>query len=192
VAFDLTGSEMPTEHAGALAAAVAAWLPWLDGDGTTGIHPLRTAATSGGMVVIARRAKLVLRVPAQRAADSHALCGRDLRVISCALRAGAARDRPLLPWSTLYAHRIVTGASDEREFEGDVARWLEREHVRCRFIGGGPRTVRIAGIERRGFGLALHDVAPEDSLRIQAAGFGEGRTLGCGIFVPHKAISTQP
>jgi hypothetical protein len=33
----------------------------------------------------------------------------------------------------------------------------------------------------------LHELSPEHSLRMQAAGLGAQRKLGCGIFVPHKS-----
>ncbi|PIV74684.1 MAG: hypothetical protein COW56_04530, partial [Rhodocyclales bacterium CG17_big_fil_post_rev_8_21_14_2_50_68_7] len=40
-----------------------------------------------------------------------------------------------------------------------------------------------------GFGLMLHGLSPEDSLRMQSSGLGTNRTLGCGIFIPHKSIA---
>jgi hypothetical protein len=37
--------------------------------------------------------------------------------------------------------------------------------------------------------LMVADLAPEQSVRLQQAGLGEGRTIGCGLFLPHKGIN---
>lgn len=46
VVFGLAGTSLPSDHAEALARAVAQWLPWLDDEPAAGIHPLRTAPTT--------------------------------------------------------------------------------------------------------------------------------------------------
>jgi len=35
----------------------------------------------------------------------------------------------------------------------------------------------------------IHNLKPEDSLRLQYTGLGSDRQYGCGIFVPYKVIS---
>ena len=64
--------------------------------------------------------------------------------------------------------------------------------LRCEFISGRARTVVAEGREIAGYGLALHGLAPADSLRVQREGMGGERQLGCGIFVPHKSIAIPP
>jgi CRISPR-associated protein Cas6 len=189
VLFELAATTLPADHADALANAVARWLPWLETEPAAGIHPLRAAATSHGMVVLARRAKLVLRVPASRAADCRTLCGQALDVAGSAADVGAASERPLAPSATLYAHRVTIGTDDERAFHDAVARWLVETGVRCEFISGRPRRFTAGTREVVGFGLALHGLSPTDSIRVQGAGMGGDRRLGCGIFVPHKTIA---
>jgi hypothetical protein len=36
--------------------------------------------------------------------------------------------------------------------------------------------------------LMVADLEPEQSIRLQQAGLGEGRTIGCGLFLAHKGI----
>jgi len=36
--------------------------------------------------------------------------------------------------------------------------------------------------------LMVADLEPEQSVRLQQIGLGEGRTIGCGLFIPHKGI----
>jgi hypothetical protein len=40
-----------------------------------------------------------------------------------------------------------------------------------------------------GFSLMLHGLSVADSLRVQRAGIGPHRLLGCGIFVPHRSAA---
>jgi CRISPR-associated protein Cas6 len=40
-----------------------------------------------------------------------------------------------------------------------------------------------------GYSLMLHELSPDDSLRMQAIGLGKERKFGCGIFVPHKSAA---
>ena len=56
-------------------------------------------------------------------------------------------------------------------------------------ISGRPRRLAAGGQEVLAYGLALHGLSPADSLRVQGEGLGPHRRLGCGIFVPHKAIA---
>jgi hypothetical protein len=40
-----------------------------------------------------------------------------------------------------------------------------------------------------GFSLVIHNLKPEDSLRLQYTGLGSNRQHGCGVFIPYKVIS---
>jgi len=68
--------------------------------------------------------------------------------------------------------------------------WLKDLGVRCEFISGRARSTNVGDRQITGYGLALHGLAPADSLLVQGEGMGTERRLGCGIFVPHKAIAT--
>jgi len=190
--FALEGASLAADHADALADAVGRALPWFANEPLAGILPLRTAPTTHGLVLLARRAKLVLRIPAHRSADGLALAGRTLDVAADRLAVGPGAARPLMPSATLYAQRVVTGACDERSFHDDVVRWRAETGAGFDFISGRARHFVAGGREILGFGLALHGLALRESLRVQGAGFGSDRRLGCGIFVPHKAIATPP
>ncbi len=190
VVFALEGTRLPSEHADALARAVALWLPWLADEPTAGIHPLKTAPTGNGEVLLARRARLLLRVPGHRAQASLALAGRALDV-GQGLQTGRGATRELVPSPTLYAGRVSSDAPDERAFQDEVAGWLAGAGVRCSFISGRMRRFAAGDRTHAAFGLALHGLSPDDSIRVQSEGIGGHRTLGCGVFVPHKAISLQ-
>jgi CRISPR-associated protein Cas6 len=191
VLFELSGSHVPADHASALADAVSAVLPWFAAEPRAGIHPLRAAPSTHGTLVLARRSRLVVRVPDARATQALALAGRRLDLQGEPVTVGAGHLKALVPSMTLYAQRVVTGARDEPTFHGDVERCLAELGVRCEFISGRARSVRAEGGDVVGYSLALHGLAPADSLRVQADGIGGERRLGFGIFVPHKAIATS-
>ena len=189
LAYAVDGDSLPAAHAESLASAIGDALPWLADEPAAAIHPLRTSPTTGGEVLLARRTRLVLRIPEPRIGDARALEGRRLAVAGRTLVVGAGARRPLAPAPTLYAARVASRASDDRAFHEEIAGWLAGCNVRCQVIEGRSRTFRTYSMEITTWGLALHGLPPDDSLRVQRLGCGPFRLLGCGIFVPHKAIA---
>ena len=160
-------------------------MPWLEGQQYAGILPLRTSADAEG-ALLPQRARLVLRAPARFFAEALQMSGQELDVSGHILRVGAAKERPLQAHSTLHAH-LVASARQEEAFLADVAAELQDLGVACQWICG--KHVSMAGARPiAGFSLVLHELKPQDSLRVQCAGLGGERHYGCGIFVPYKTI----
>jgi CRISPR-associated protein Cas6 len=189
VAFGLCGASVPAEHAEALAQAVGAWLPWLARDRRCGIHPLRTAGAEADDLLLARRTRLLLRVPVARVPDALALAGCTLAVESVRLVVGEARVRPLQAWPTLHAQQVVSDAADAASFEARAGALLSAQGVRCGVLAGRAAQRRTRDGNLAGFALLLHGLAEADSLAVQCAGMGPARHLGCGLFVPHKGVA---
>jgi CRISPR-associated protein Cas6 len=189
VLFEIAGTSVPAEHAWPLWRALAGRLPWLDEEQGAGIHPLRVAPTDYGAALLARRARLALRVRRERVPDALTLAGATLDVAGSTLVVGAGGERALRAWATLYARQVTTGVADEAQFQEDAVRRLAAMGVACECISGRRRTFVAGDREIVAFGLALHNVMPGDSLRVQCEGIGGERVLGCGIFVPHKSIA---
>ena len=185
--FDLKGSVVPENYAYALRDEVIRLLPCLADEELTGILPLRGSLSEEGML-LARRSRLVLRLPAGLVQQSMALSGQILNIGFSVLHIGEGRERPLQSHSTLHAH-MVEGAEDEEIFMADVAARLSGMGVACKWICG--KRHRISGADQLlgGYSLVLHDLKPEASLLVQRAGLGGSRNLGCGIFLPYKDIS---
>jgi CRISPR-associated protein Cas6 len=185
VVFALSGRSLPTAYAHALWRETVRVLPWLETQKYAGILPLRMAADTGG-VLLPHRAKLVLRVPVGFLKQALQMSGQELNVGGHVLSVGAARERPLQAHSTLHAH-LVASARAEEAFLGDVAAELREMGVTCQWICG--KRMSVAGARPiQGFSLVLHELKPQDSLRVQCMGLGGERRYGCGIFVPYKAI----
>jgi CRISPR-associated protein Cas6 len=129
----------------------------------------------------------MLRLSAERAEQSLALAGARLELGS-GLDIGPGRVRELMPFATVYSHFVSTGAADEVEFLGHAAAQLKAAGLPESMIAGKAHTARTPEGEMRGFSLLLHGLTPKQSLTVQESGLGEGRKLGCGIFVPHKSV----
>jgi CRISPR-associated protein Cas6 len=189
VVFGVTGTSVPADNAWPLARAVERVLPWLATEALAGIHPLRAAATTYGVALLAQRAKLVLRVPEARLHDCLALESTVLDLSGSPLAVGAATTRPLGASATLAAQRVTGGGGDMQEFEEDMRRILAALAIDCDFISGRAQHASAGGRDIAGFALALHGLAPADSLRVQREGIGGERRLGWGVFVPAKSIA---
>ena len=185
--FDLKGSFVPEGYPFTLWNEVVCILPWLDAEDLAGILPLRGSTSAEGKL-LAKRSKLVLRLPIMHAARAAQLSGQELHIGSGVLRVGAVKERPLQPYTTLHSHQVES-AEEEEIFLAGVAARLQELNVSGKWICGKRHTVKGAEQSLNGYSLVLHDLKPEDSLKIQRLGLGQNRRFGCGIFVPYKAIS---
>ena len=190
IVYDVAGSSVPAEHALPLLEAIVEALPWFATAEAAGVHPLRGSGTAYGELLLARRTKLVLRVPVSRQDDCASLEGRNLAVGTQRLEVGRGLARPLRPSATLHAQRVASAAPDDRGFQDEVAAALDALGVASPFISGRVRRGRAGGRAIAGFALSVHELGAEDSLRLQAPGIGGDRRPGRGIFVPAKPIPT--
>lgn len=186
LAFAVSGGPLPLDHSLALWEAIAQAAPSATEDATLAVLPVRAASTSEGHLVLQRHSRLLLRLAESRVEAMLALCGRQIEVAGSALRLGVAKTRPLVHHATLYAHRVAAEHDDEAEFVLQATRDLERLGLRNEFIVG--RRTQALGPHGflAGFSLMLANLAPRQSLALQASGIGAHRRLGFGIFVGHK------
>lgn len=185
--FDLEGGVLPDDYPFALWAALTHHLPALAKDERVGVLPLRLASNNEGML-LPKRAKLALRLPAVLADTATRLSGHRLHVSGGTLRLGDWKARSIQPYPTLHA-QLVTGNSDEVLFMDRTNTQLDEMGITGKMICGRRRTLIGDQQTIHGYSLVLHDLTPEASLQLQYAGLGEGRRFGCGIFVPYKVIS---
>jgi len=188
VAFSLRGGSIPADHGWLLFRRLAESLDWLETEPDAGVHPIRGSRAVAGEIYLGSRARLMLRLPRSRAEQSFALSGAHFD-LGNPIEVGDAHLRPLFAHGTLYSQFATTGTSDEAEFQRNVSAKLRSARIRCKIICGKMRRAQAQDAEIVGFSLMLHELSTEHSLRMQAAGLGEGRKLGCGIFIPHKSAA---
>ena len=185
--FDISGDCIPANYPFALWHALARLVPELAAETSIGVLPLRTAGSAAGML-LPRRAKLVLRLPAALGGKVEALSCRELDVGGSPLRLGEGRLREIQPYPTIHAH-LVVGTEDEVAFMAGVAADLAALGITASLICGRRNSLVDGDHGIHGFSLVIHDLKPEDSLRLLYAGLGSERRYGCGVFVPYKVIS---
>jgi CRISPR-associated protein Cas6 len=188
VVFEVRGNALPRDHAFSLFQALAGRLAWLEGEPGAGVHPIHGTVSASGEIFLGQRARLVLRLGAERAREALGLSGAKLDVGS-GLEVGAGRIRELMPFATQYSHFVCTGTADEVEFLERAAALLKGAGLACGMICGKARVAQTPAGDVQGFSLLLHGLSMEQSIAVQESGLGSGRELGCGIFVPHKSLA---
>jgi CRISPR-associated protein Cas6 len=186
--FDLEGGTLPAAYRFALWTAVLRLAPQLAEEKLVGVLPLRSTVNGQG-ILLAKRAKLVMRMPATLAESAaSSLTGEQLDIVGNIISIGAAKTRTIQPYPTIHA-QLVTGSCDEVLFVEDITKQMRELGVTGKLICG--KRLSVSGNQRsiHGYSLVLHDLKPEASLLLQYAGLGEDRQFGCGIFVPYKVIT---
>jgi len=202
VSFDLRGRAIPVDHAYALEQAVLAHAPWLRDDPHGGIHYIYVAGSQNGWerpafdgeqwLMLSRRTKLAVRASRARLTELQtALQNRVLDLDGCALHVGAGKARPLDIHTTLLSRHIVCAdREDEERFLHWVAAELRRHDIPIRKALCGKRlALRTPTGPLPTRSLLLADLRADEALRLQEYGLGPARTLGCGLFIPHKGIA---
>ena len=191
VAFELSAPFLPADFEWPLYRALVRVAPWLEGVQSAGVHPLRITPSSDGSFLLARRTKLVLRLPRDRLCAASILEGAVLDFgggVQAALGVGTLRALEAAP--TVYSPRVVTGDCDERAFAAAVSAELAALGIQRPLVCGKRSRVVLEGGSASAFGVAVHGLSDASSLLLQRAGLGQGRAVGCGVFVPHKTIVT--
>ena len=113
------------------------------------------------------------------------LAGKRLDIDTHILRVGIPEVRMLRPRDSLYS-RLVTikGFMEPPAFVEAAKRQLEKLGVDITPQVGERRTFRIKDKQVVGFEMTVSTLSEADSLRLQEAGIGGRRKIGCGIFLP--------
>ncbi len=187
ISFDLHGESIPADYPHKLWEALLRIAPALAASEAVGVIPLR-GPNNNGELLLPKRAKLALRLPMDLLDAALALSEQALQIGDATVQLGQGKTREIQPYPTLHAH-LVVGPTDEVEFMAMVDATLATLEVSSKLICGRHHRLNIHEQDISGFSLVMHDLTPEDSLRVQYVGMGTGRNLGCGIFVPYKVIS---
>jgi CRISPR-associated protein Cas6 len=131
-----------------------------------------------------------LRVPKSRLQDARALSGQTLDIEGHPLEIGKSEVFMLSSLPTLFSRYVISNAElDEMQFLEDVARELKTMDIPGRkMLAGIMHTMNFPDGQVFTRSLMVADLEPGQSVRLQQIGLGEGRTIGCGLFLPHKGI----
>ena len=197
--FKISGQALPIDHAYALFNALTQSLPWIQHDKWVGIHHVHIAESGNGWVrpddngflQLSGRARLVVRLHQDTLESARLLCGNKIVVKDQIIEIGPARMRPLNPLSTVFARHIV--AHEDIRDETKFLQWVTEQLgvlgiTPHKLLCGKTRLIRTPTRTIRTRSLMIADLKRDESLSIQQYGLGEGRKLGCGLFMPHRGI----
>ncbi len=200
LSFRINCPTLPLDHAHALSSGLLEKLPWLKEEDVAAIHLIHGAASGNGwfrpedvqseLLHLSKRTRMRLRLPKHRLDDARELTGKTLDIAGHPLEIGKADVCQLSTLPTLFARYVASSEDlDEMQFLEEAARELKSIGVSSRKILGGI-THSLYFPEAPVFtrSLMVAELEPEQSVRLQQTGLGEGHTFGCGIFLPHKGI----
>jgi len=191
---------LPMEHMQELSASLFAELPWLEESKLAGIHPIYGAESGNGwertndpeeLIYFSRRQKMTLRLPKEFLADAENLVGKTLNVAGYDLELGKTSIKKLSDLPTTFCRSILI---DKRMVEDDFLQWAFDELKLLditvnKMMAGKERVVKLQdNSERIIRSLMVAEMKQVESVRLQQHGLGEGRKLGCGLFMPQKDI----
>ena len=198
IVFKLSGKCLDIDHAYDLSQALSQIIPAAF-HLHLGVHQIRMAESgngwnrpinSGSVMQLSRRAKLVIRADLDSRDAVIKISGKTLKLGAQQIKIGESSIRKLSMLGTLFSHAISCEASlGEENFLADVARQLQSMNISVsKMICGKTGLIRTDAENIFTRSLMIADLKPDESVRLQKQGIGEGRNLGCGIFVPHKGI----
>lgn len=198
--FEMKCKTLPVDHAYSLYMAMRDALPWFEEEAEAGLHLIHVAESGNGwmrpedteneVLYVSRRTKFTLRLPKHRISDAESLLGKALDIGGHELELTKYSTKLLQPLPTLFARYVISSeAEDEMEFMQRMANDIKAMGIPVKkMMPGRSNQFRTPEGDIYTRSLMLADLTPDDAITLQQRGVGEGRKIGCGLFVPHKGI----
>ena len=199
LSFKLDCKCLTNDHIWELSQAITEILPWFADDPRTGIHQIHGAESMNGwnrpeepdaLIHLSRRSKMTIRVPGELVGKALELEGKELNIAGNSLNIKKATVKLLSLYEVQFSRYVMTDADmDEEEFLQNAVAELKNLKIPPRkLLSGKTQSFLTPDQEITTRSLLVADLEPMEAVRLQEEGIGEGRLLGCGLFVPHKGI----
>ena len=198
LSYKIDCKQIPTRHAWELSQALYQALPWIKNESEVGVHQIHGATSGNGwerppdgeLIHLSKRTRMHLRVPTERVEDAKELVDKELNVAGHVVRVGKMTSKSIDPFSTIFARYIVMqkGMNEDDFLQWVVDALAVRDIQARKLLCGMSHEFEANGklIETRS--LMIADLDKFSSVKLQEAGIGLHRHMGCGIFVAHKGI----
>ncbi len=203
LSFRVQCKQLPLDHAHALSQTIQQALPWFAEEPQTGIHLIHGAESGNGwirpqepdaLLSLSKRTRFMLRLPKARVAEAAKLTGQKLNVQGYDITLSAPSEKSLSELTTIFARYVVTQdqtdvRDNEEAFLTQAAEMLNREGIQVKkMMSGRAHVLRMPDKNLYTRSLMIDGLKIEESIFLQQNGLGEGRLVGCGLFLPHKGI----
>lgn len=200
--FDIKCKSLPIDHAWALSREVIKNLPWMENHSVAGIHQIHVAESNNGwlrpddenaVLYPSRRTKMTLRLSANDIAETENLTGTLLNIDGHSLQIGKSKKKIFTNTSVLFSRYILSDDNeDENSFLLRMANEIKEKtnHNVKKMLCGKSHTIKTPNKILKTRHLMIADLDNDTSIKIQQLSLGEGKELGCGLFLPHKGIKS--
>ncbi len=199
VLFRLKGSVIRVDHAWYLAKEIERLIPRFALNEANALHLLHVAESGNGwtrpddskaLLHLSRRTRLRLRVAKECLADVEALVGNALILPDGNIDVGSSTTKPLVSCKVLFARYVVfPDAENEDQFLETAWSQLKGRGINTKkMLCGREQRFSSPNGEIKARSLMVANLDFDDSIKLQEKSLGEYRTMGCGIFMPHKGI----
>jgi CRISPR-associated protein Cas6 len=197
--FNIFAKILPIDHSFLLLQALLKHLPWLDESGA-GIFNISVADGNGwaqnrkgGFYYPSKRSKLTIRVPKNRLNETQKLLGKTLDLGQYQIKiVKSLKPKLLSDMPVLFAKNIACNqAMNEHDFLQVTFEQLKTLGISVKkMMAGLENNIKtdIHIIHTRS--LMVADLKKDESVLLQEKGLGDYRLLGCGLFIPHKDITS--
>lgn len=186
--YDVSGDTLPTHYAFPLWDELVRHAPILASDPLIGVIPLKTAPSDEGLL-LAKRAKLTIRMQASLADNAALLNNKLLNIHGTTLQLGGSKLKKIQSFTTLHSNLVTSDEETEEQFLANVTQKLNELGAIGDLLCGLYNTMSTHDRTIKGYSIVIHNMKAEASLRLQYLGLGADRQFGCGIFVPYKTIT---
>ena len=199
LSFKVQCKQLPLDHAFALSQVIQKELPWFAEEKLAGIHLIHGAESGNGwirpqepdaMLSLSRRTRFMLRIPKHRVQETAELANKTLDIVGNECILSNPHEKSLSSLTTIFARYIITDdIEDEEAFLNQAAAELKKQGIKIKkMMSGLAHVLRMPGHNLLTRSLMLDGLEIEESVYLQQHGLGEGRKVGCGLFLPHKGI----
>jgi CRISPR-associated protein Cas6 len=196
--FNLQGKNLEIDHAYALAQALQLHLR-ADTCNKIGVHGIHLAQSGNGWIrpesgsvsmPLSKRARLVIRLHRDDVDEVSQITDKRLNLAGQEITPGESSIRKLSVMKTLFSRAVCCDADQtEADFLSAVAEELKQMNIEVSKMICGKSGEIIAGNKKLFTRtLLVANLDPQQSVTLQRQGLGRDRFMGCGLFVPHKAI----
>ena len=202
--FAFKCKSLPVSHAWSLSNEILKHLPWIKDYPGAGIHQIHVAESNNGwirpdeeeedaLLYPSRRTKLTIRIPNEKLEEAKAIEGTTLNIEGHTLILGKPKIKTFTNASVIFSRYVLANkGEDENQFLERVAKEIKHKtgfKVKKMLCGKNHHITTPAEILETKH-LMIADLDSDTSIKIQQIGLGEGRELGCGLFLPHKGIKS--
>lgn len=197
VVFNIHSKILPMDHAYLLSQAILKQLPWLKDD-ECGVFDISVADGNGwkqnktdGFYYPSKRSKLIIRMPKSRIRDANSIVGKTLDLGEYEVNViKTLKPKLLSDMSVVFAkHVAFEEGTSEDEFLQNCYNELRDHGINVKkMLAGLESSIKTNDRVIHTRSLMIANLRKPESVLIQEKGIGKYRTLGCGLFLPHKDI----